>query len=801
LAKVTLNDITGSYASVAALNALFDSIAAGFENTLSLDGTTPNSMGADIDLNSNDLLNVNSILAQYFKDSSGNLVSLADVNTLGAIVADLELLADIQDGTIATNAITTVAANSANVTTVAGISSNVTTVAGINADVTTVAGISGDVSTVATNVADVTNFADVYQGGKAIAPTLRNDGSGLQVGDLYFNTVTAQLAVYTGITWVSGTAGTLAVVNFTGDGTTVAFTLAASPESEDNTQVYVNGVYQQKNTYSISGVTLTFSEAPPIGTGNIEVVTIETLALGEGAASLTTYIPSGTGAVQTTVQEKLRESISVLDFGAIGDGVTDDTAAFQLAINAASVNHQEIFVPAGQYLITSTLNIYTGTNIIGEAGFALTASYGLTLSSEILFVPSTPSNLFQILTNPAIGVTPGFFTKVSISKLILLGDSTANSQYGIDVSRLIYSNFSQLTISGFQYAVKTYATINNRWDFCYLQGLAACIRYSDTATTDVWTQCSFWGSPVGVQTIGTTIGVRFIGCLFEQIDTYGADLVKETEGMEFVSCYAEDVPYTNVSTGCMFRVGHDGTTLVTENHLIVSGGKYQGRNAGTIGDWMSLDFSNGVIVSGVNVSRFTNVFKGTSNTRDDSIVVFGLAGISYSALYSGTAGKLTGSYPTSVINSGSNTHIGDFGALLVAGAATVGQLSFGASSMTVYEEYTAASAACTGAYIPAAVWKATRTGNEVTLTLPAINATLNTGGQLFFSFGTLLPANFRPLANMAFLVTTDDAGTRSDGVILVLTTGEIRVYKNKDTATAYTGTGGLTYSTSASWVI
>jgi hypothetical protein len=354
MAKLVLTDITGSYASVAALNANFALTETALENTLSRDGTAPNTMLADIDLNSNDLLNVNSILAQYFKDSSGNLVSLADVNTLGAIVADLELLADIQDGTIATNAITTVAANSANVTTVAGISSNVTTVAGINADVTTVAGISGDVSTVATNVADVTNFADVYQGGKAIAPTLRNDGSSLQIGDLYFNTNANQLAVYTGITWVSGTAGTLAVVNFTGDGTTTAFTLATAPESEDNTQVYIDGVYQQKNTYSISGVTLTFSEAPPIGTSNIEVVNIETLALGSSAASLTSYIPSGVGAVQTTVQDKLRESVSVKDFGAVGDGVTDDSAVLHTAAEAAIAAGTSLFIPAGIYLISTS---------------------------------------------------------------------------------------------------------------------------------------------------------------------------------------------------------------------------------------------------------------------------------------------------------------------------------------------------------------------------------------------------------------------------------------------------------------
>jgi len=58
--------------------------------------------------------------------------------------------------------------------------------------------------------------------------------------------------------------------NFTGDGATVAFTLASAPASENATNVYINGVYQQKNTYSVAGVTLTFSEAPPV-TSSIEV--------------------------------------------------------------------------------------------------------------------------------------------------------------------------------------------------------------------------------------------------------------------------------------------------------------------------------------------------------------------------------------------------------------------------------------------------------------------------------------------------------------------------------------------------
>lgn len=60
------------------------------------------------------------------------------------------------------------------------------------------------------------------------------------------------------------------IANFTGNGSAVAFTLASAPASENLTNVYINGVYQQKNTYSVVGVAITFSEAPP-ATSSIEV--------------------------------------------------------------------------------------------------------------------------------------------------------------------------------------------------------------------------------------------------------------------------------------------------------------------------------------------------------------------------------------------------------------------------------------------------------------------------------------------------------------------------------------------------
>jgi hypothetical protein len=57
--------------------------------------------------------------------------------------------------------------------------------------------------------------------------------------------------------------GNKKIANFTGNGSTVAFTLASAPVGENATNVYINGVYQQKNTYSVAGAVLTFSEAPP----------------------------------------------------------------------------------------------------------------------------------------------------------------------------------------------------------------------------------------------------------------------------------------------------------------------------------------------------------------------------------------------------------------------------------------------------------------------------------------------------------------------------------------------------------
>ena len=73
-----------------------------------------------------------------------------------------------------------------------------------------------------------------------------------------------KIAVHT--TTASVHDGTSAVnQQFTGDGSTTDFTLSQDPKSENNTQVYINGVYQQKTDYTVTGTTLTFDTAPTNG--------------------------------------------------------------------------------------------------------------------------------------------------------------------------------------------------------------------------------------------------------------------------------------------------------------------------------------------------------------------------------------------------------------------------------------------------------------------------------------------------------------------------------------------------------
>lgn len=86
--------------------------------------------------------------------------------------------------------------------------------------------------------------------------------------------------------------------------------------------------------------------------GNIPAGSISSTTVQAAINELDTFLQIGTGAVARTTLAKLQESVSVKDFGAVGDGVTDDRAAIQLAITEASASGKYVFIPAGTYRVT-----------------------------------------------------------------------------------------------------------------------------------------------------------------------------------------------------------------------------------------------------------------------------------------------------------------------------------------------------------------------------------------------------------------------------------------------------------------
>jgi hypothetical protein len=114
-------------------------------------------------------------------------------------------------------------------------------------------------------------------------------------------------------------------------------------------------------------------------TGSELVPVVQSGATKQTTLAAMPYVPSGTGAVTTTVQTKLRETVSVKDFGAVGDGVTDDTAA----MTAAHATGKVVFYPKGDYKF-STIS-FSGGGLVGEGATTRLLSSSTNTSDLITF--------------------------------------------------------------------------------------------------------------------------------------------------------------------------------------------------------------------------------------------------------------------------------------------------------------------------------------------------------------------------------------------------------------------------------
>ena len=160
-----------------------------------------------------------------------------------------------------------------------------------------------------------------------------------------------------GMNYIAGsTASTTLEQSFTATQGQTVFTLTNFDYSpgNNNLAVFVNGSKQVSGTnYTETNVnTVTFTTG--LNAGDIvEFLSNLSVAAGTIYATDINYNEGSTGAVTRTLESKLQESISVKDFGAVGNGTTNDTAAIQAAIDSLSPNGGTLYMPPGTYLVDS----------------------------------------------------------------------------------------------------------------------------------------------------------------------------------------------------------------------------------------------------------------------------------------------------------------------------------------------------------------------------------------------------------------------------------------------------------------
>jgi hypothetical protein len=149
------------------------------------------------------------------------------------------------------------------------------------------------------------------------------------------------------------------------------------------------------------------------------------------------FLQAGTGAVTRTAQAKMREVVSVLDFGAVGDGVTDDTAAIQAAINSFASGQGTIYFPKGTYLVTSTITINKDRmNLIGE---------GLWVSN-ILFNPTSDDICIFIGKGGEGNTDGGVIVECSIKGFRFTSSDLTNKKTALELKDIGECRFEDIAI-------------------------------------------------------------------------------------------------------------------------------------------------------------------------------------------------------------------------------------------------------------------------------------------------------------------------------------------------------------------
>lgn len=189
-----------------------------------------------------------------------------------------------------------------------------------------------------------------------------------------------------------------------------------------------------------------------------------------GGSALVGFIQDGSGAVSRTAQSKMRESVSVKDFGAVGDGVTDDTAAIAACLLAAKTNGTlRVFFPVGTYNVATPIVLasYRGLTIYGE-GYPVGATVG-----KCTYIRYTGAAGSLLTMNSCAGIV---FENIwfGYNNAAYTGDLVAtNNPSGLDTTNMTFVGclFSGETLSqtGAASLLRLEKTINTQIEKCQFQ--------------------------------------------------------------------------------------------------------------------------------------------------------------------------------------------------------------------------------------------------------------------------------------------------------------------------------------------
>ena len=203
-------------------------------------------------------------------------------------------------------------------------------------------------------------------------------------GYFRYNSTTGKFEGYTD-SWgdIGGGEAQFTLDTMTGDGSDTTLTMSVTPASENSIQVYFDGVYQHKDTFSFSGTTLTFSTAPASGVA-VEVIIISTVASSTtpGDGTVTTAKLAGDAVTQAKIADDAVGADQLAASAVVTASIVDD------AVTSAKLANSITMTGA---LAAAQVNGGVTTTVVSSNATATTGQNHFISSACTLTLPASPS--------------------------------------------------------------------------------------------------------------------------------------------------------------------------------------------------------------------------------------------------------------------------------------------------------------------------------------------------------------------------------------------------------------------------